>query len=206
MPFPIQDTTHVTETLALLISRYKAQKVVSGMVTALSQEVQALEDAAWQIINALILGDTPMVGGPWDIYDKYAAIVGVPGGRLGRSDADLLTAIKIQIAVNRSEGKAEDIIQITALLAPTGATYSESYPASWTEQVLGTTVAIANALGRYLNKAKSAGTGANLVFTLSPTTAFILDSTRVALAAATPMDSSRTPGSFPATLAALRGI
>ncbi len=118
-----------------------------------------------------------MAGGPWDIYDKLAALVGVPGGRLGRSDADLVQAIKIQIRINISHGLAEDIIQIVALVQPTGATYSESYPASFEVDLVLTKTAVVNALLRYLDKARSAGTRGFLNYALGPTAALILDST-----------------------------
>jgi hypothetical protein len=206
MPVPTQSTTHVADTVDLLISRYKKAKVVSGMVTSLSQEVQELEDAAWQVINAMVIGAAPMGGGPWDIYDKIAAIVGVPGGRLGRNDTDLLAAIKIQIRVNRSNGLAEDIIQITALLVATGATYYDAFPASFIEQVLGTTQPIADALTRYLGEARAVATGGSLVYTLVGELPLILESSRVALPTATFLDSSRTPGSFPYVLSHLRAL
>jgi hypothetical protein len=204
MALPVQITTHVVDTLALLIARYSKAAVVTGMVKSLSTEVQALEDAAWAVINAVQLVNHPMGGGPWDILDKLAALVGVPGGRLGRADIDLLQAIKVQIRINHSRGLVEDIIAITALVAPTAATYSEDYPASFTEQLLGTTQPIANALIRYLGKARSAGTRGYLTYTLAPSVALILDSSRVALASATALDSARTPGTFPNVMASLR--
>ncbi len=205
MPVPTQSTTHVTDALALLISRYSKAKVVTGIVKALSAETQALEDAAWAVINALLLTNQPLAGGPWDILDKLAALVGVPGGRLGRSDADLLQAVKIQIAINHSHGLAEDIIHITSLVA-SGATYSEAYPASFEVDINGTTASVAAALLQYLDKARSAGVSGYLNFSLSPAAStLILDSTTGHPAAFGLLDDSVGHG-FPYTMSSYQVI
>ncbi len=204
MPVPAVSTTHVADTLALLISRYSKAKVVTGIVKALSAETQALEDAAWAVINALLLTNQPLASGPWDVLDKLAALVGVPGGRLGRSDADLLQAVKIQIRINHSHGLAEDIIQIAALVT-TGAIYREYYPASFEVDLFPTTLSVVNALARYLGKARSAATAGYLVYSLT-LPILILDSSAVPLAAATALDSSVTPGSFPNLMTSMRAL
>lgn len=179
MPVPTPSTTHVPDTLALIISRYRTEVSVTGMQAALSAEVQKLEDAAWAVLNALQLTNQPLGGGPWDILDQLAWLVGVPGGvpvynaddsynkaastspRLGRSDADLLQAIKIQLRINRSNGLAEDIIGIVALVV-TGAVYLEWYPAAWEVDIFNTTSSVVAALVQYLGKARAAGTSGNI--------------------------------------------
>jgi hypothetical protein len=205
MPVPAQSTTHVADALALLISRYSKATVVTGIVSALSAEAQALENAVWGVINALLLVNQPLAGGPWDVLDKLAALVGVPGGRLGRTDADLLAAIQIQIRINHSHGLAEDIIQIVALVT-TGATYTEFYPASFEVDAFGITASAAKALIRYLSQARSAATAGYLNFSLAvPGSTLILDSTTGHPATAGLLDDA-VAGGFPYLMSSLQPI
>jgi hypothetical protein len=164
MPSPVQDSAHVTEATGRLTSRYAQAAVTSGIVTANAQAVQDLENAVWQIMNAVVLANHPLAGGPWQILDYIGAIVGVT--RDGRTDTDFLQAIKIQIRVNRSHGLAEDIIQIAALVA-SGAIYQEFYPAAFDVTILNTTIAVVNALLLYLGTARSAGTYGTLRYSTS---------------------------------------
>jgi hypothetical protein len=131
--------------------------VTKGMVTAFSTVIQTLENKAWSVINAVQLANHPMLGGPWDVLDRIGALVGA-APRAGRSDADYLAIIRLTIRVNRSNGKAEDIIQVTALIIAF-AKYLEYYPAAFEVDTFGsaTTASIVQALLTYLPKTRSAG-------------------------------------------------
>jgi|SRR5579883_279366 len=164
MPLPTQDTAHVAEGVGLLTSRYRLLQVVPGIVTALMSRVQEIETDIWSVINGVQLANHPMPGGPWDVLDKLGALVGAPP-RNGRSDADYVPVIRLQIRVNRSRGLAEDIIQIAALVVA-GARYYEWYPAAFEVDVFDTTSSVVAALLLYLRKSRSAGTAGTLRYSV----------------------------------------
>lgn len=167
MTVPVIDNAHAAEGNALLSSRFQPLPKIAGLVKACMLKFQAKENDFWSLLNGLQLANAPMGGGPWDIYDKLASLVGVPGGRLGRNDADLVQAIKVQIRINRSDGLAEDIIQIAALVA-SGAQYREGDSHGAFEVALvPTTASIALALVRYLDAAKTAGSYGTLRYATS---------------------------------------
>lgn len=124
MPIPTPDTKHVEEALKLLTSMFKDRHNIEGFVKSFIQPVQEIEDQTWIYLSGIILATC--VG---DVLDKYGAIVGV--ARNGRLDTPYRLAIKIQIALNKSNGLGEDVISILALLLGTDFTYTESPPASF---------------------------------------------------------------------------
>jgi hypothetical protein len=197
---PTQNTAHVAEGNALLTSRYRNTAVTAGILKALLLRIQAKENDLYALLNTVQLANHPLAGGPWQILDQLGAIVGVT--RDGRNDTDYLAVIKIKIRINRSHGLAEDIIQIAALVIA-GAHYREDYPASFTLEAFSITTAVRDALLAYLHEARSAATEGFLVYSLT-SPVLILDSSRVALGAATALDSARTPGSFPNLLTSMR--
>jgi hypothetical protein len=164
---PAVDNAHVTEGLGLLTSRYSAQKIVTGITTALMRAIQEIENAYWSIVNGVQLVNHPQAGGPWDVLDKLGAIVGVSRNAL--SDANYVPQIQIKIRVNRSHGLAEDIIQVANLVAP-GTKYLEWFPAAFEVDIFNTTGAIVAALIRWLGAARSAGTAGTLRYTLDANT------------------------------------
>lgn len=164
MPAPTQDTNYVAEGNALLTSRYRNAKVTAGIVKALMLRYQEVENSLWALLNGALLANAPMAGGPWDIYDKIGAIVGV--AREGRTDAQYIPAIALQIRINRSQGLSEDLIQIVALVV-TGALYYDWPPATWEVDVFLTTVDVIAALKRYLPEASDGGVAGNLRYTVT---------------------------------------
>jgi hypothetical protein len=153
---PTVDNNHADEGNALLISRYQNAKVVAGMVKAVMNRIQKYENAIWQLINGVILDNHPMAGGPWDVLDKIGLIVGEL--RNGRDDPAYVAAIRLRVRVNRSNGLAEDIIQIAALLV-TGAIYREwgtEGPMAFDLEIEPCTAAQRDALLTNLNQAREA--------------------------------------------------
>lgn len=94
-------------------------------------EIQEFEDAIFDVRDALTFQGTY-----GDAENKLGAIVDEK--RLGRSDPDYLAAIQVRILVNRSKGRATDLIKIANAVFEAGAQpvpgeffYSESYPMKW---------------------------------------------------------------------------
>ncbi len=170
MPIPAVDNAHVTEGAALTTSRYASAPVVQGIIKSLMLRFQQIENDYWTFINGVQLANHPQAGGPWSILDQIGAIVGQP--RNGRTDADYVPAIKLQIRVNRSNGFAEDIIQIAGLIV-TGAIYTEWYPASFEVGAFGITMSVARALLSNLGQARSASTAGTLRYSLTGDTVIV---------------------------------
>jgi hypothetical protein len=189
--YPVRDTTHAAEAAKLTIDQYKQSVVVAGLIGVLANEVQILEDSIWTVLDNMTLAAQPLVGGPFDILDKIGALVGQP--RNGLSDALYLAAIKLKARVNRSDGLAEDLIQITAILF-SGFTYREWYPASW-EIDLGATSTDVTSLIALLAEAKAAATAGDLRFYISGPI-WVWDSTTGHLGTATGLKDS-VGGTFP---------
>jgi hypothetical protein len=81
---------------------------------------QRLENIFWQIIQSRILANSPT----GDQLDEIGGLLVEP--RQGRIDSVYLQALLICIRINRSQGCAEDVIQVANLVFP-GAGYHE-YP------------------------------------------------------------------------------
>lgn len=159
---PVQNTQYSAAAIALLLQQFKDQITVPAFVGVFGAEIQILENAIFSLLDGCTLADYPNGPGPWDMLDKIGAIVGLP--RNGLDDASYVPALKIQIRVNRSNGLAEDIIQIAALLG--GETYLEYPPAAFLVEILN----IAGAFGpgqivAMLTQAKAAGTYGVLHYT-----------------------------------------
>lgn len=158
--YPSQDTSHVAESLGYLIEQFKNAPTLRGFVTAFGLSVQELENVFWSVINARLLNASTS----GDALTKIGKIVGEL--RNGRTDAQLLPAVQLRIRVNRSQGLAEDIIQIAALLFGNGVSqYADAFPAAWTVTSLNVASAAAVvAATTALGKASALGVRGLLVY------------------------------------------
>ncbi len=106
-----KNTEHTAEGLLLFIDRYKNKPRLASLLLIFLDQVQELEDALFQLITDRAIDAA--VGVQLDILGD---IVGQPE-RVGLSDDDYRTIIKARIKVNRSDGHAEQLIEILALVA-----------------------------------------------------------------------------------------
>jgi hypothetical protein len=192
---PTQDTSHVDEALALLIDQYKGTKVVAGLTAVYARQIQQLENALWTLLNQMTLATLPVTGGPWDIYDKIGAIVGI--ARHGLTDAQYLPQLKIKIRASRSDGLANDIIAIASMVTSNFA-YVEwpDVPAAFEVQTGVFDLVAITALLTYLGAAKGAGVAGNLTYIAASAPILIWDDV-VTPGIGTGFDDSTTPGTFP---------
>lgn len=103
---------------------------VQQLLSVYVDESQELEDVYWDIFNSRIL-DTAI----GDQLDNLGKIVGEP--RNARADVDYRAAIRIRIRVNRSQGKAIDVIDVCTLSAINSTPhYYEMYPAGYAVDIL----------------------------------------------------------------------
>jgi hypothetical protein len=96
-----------------------ALNTVQCILTAILNRVQDVENVGWAVLQQL--SDKTLASLTGDLLNKVGARVGE--GRGGRVDADYQAAIRLRIRVNRSRGKAEDLIQIAKLAATNSTPY-----------------------------------------------------------------------------------
>lgn len=131
MPVPAYDSAHKAEAIAKLTQAFRNKANIVALLGVYASAFQDIEAVFWGVINSRILDNTPT----GDQLDQLGPLVGEPL-RLGRSDAAYLTAIKLRIRVNRSQGKAEDVIQVAQLMFP-ASTYTEFPPYKWLVEAYG---------------------------------------------------------------------
>jgi hypothetical protein len=144
---PIPVASHAAEARSLLTALFANKAKVVAVLNSLTWHLDELEAVYQAIISCRLLANSPT----GDALDQLGAIVGE--ARAGRSDVDYLTAVRLRIRVNRSQGTAEDIIQIANLIGP--ADYEESANYHWTVTIYNTPSA--RILIDLLGRAKAAG-------------------------------------------------
>lgn len=158
MTYPAQDFAHVAEGKALLIEQYKKASNVNNLVATYLRPIQDLETVFWAMINGFMIGAA--VG---DQLDALGALVGE--ARLGRSDTNYRAAVLLRVRVNRSQGLAEDIIQVANLASGNTAKYYEYYPLGFEVQI--DLYSTPNVLARMLYSTKAVSSLGVLVTTQS---------------------------------------
>ena len=139
------------EQIDRLTDAFRGRTNIEGIVSALGASLQNLETCVFDFYTKRRL-DTATN----DALDKLGALVGQT--RDGLPDADYREAIRLRIAINKSDGRAVDIVNITnMLLTQVGASggYLEGEEASFQIEALNAT-AITTVL-RMLGEARPAG-------------------------------------------------
>lgn len=122
-----REDAHVATAADTLTSLFKDKPKVQALLASYTARIQTLEADLWQLLWGWVLQhDTYNASGKQ--LDDLGAVVGQP--REGRSDADYIIAIKVRIRVNRSHGKAVDVIEVARLINAL-ATYVEYPKLSW---------------------------------------------------------------------------
>lgn len=125
-------TTHVTDAQARLLQQYKGKPRIQGLLQALVNQIQDLEDSTFaidagrQLINAQGIQ-----------LDGIGQIVGI--NRNGLSDAVYLLFIYGKIGENFSDGTIPALLTIIQnLFRAASLIFQDVYPAGVSVQVLGT--------------------------------------------------------------------
>jgi hypothetical protein len=160
---PTQETEHVAKALALLTDQFRDKARIQGLVGSIVAPLQDLEDVAFDVLAALRL-DTAV--GYW--LDRLGAIAGER--RKGRGDDEYRAAIRLRIRINRSEGTAEDLIDVARLAFPTAfrRTYREGYPASFEIEALDVEPSEVTPGADALRRTRDGGVQGTLIFTTWP--------------------------------------
>lgn len=170
---PVVCTTQIERALSRLTQQYRNQPNIRALVTSLLVGAPELEAVMWQVINLRILFTLEtMVAtsqNTADQLDIIGALVGVD--RQGRTDAQYLPAIKLQIRVNRSKGRSEDVIDIMSLTGlPFVYTEVSDTPATFRIDAYETSEAQAVAAANAIKHGRSGGTHGAFTYTNLPRT------------------------------------
>lgn len=157
------DIAHAAEGRALLCEQYKGNAQLLALLDANSAQVQALEDALWQL-QTLRLPPSAASGAQ---LDKLGELVGQL--RKAMADAQYLPWLQARILANLSKGAAETLIRIVDLI--TGGTHTIEtvmrYPAAL-ELWIGGALPIDPAdLANILGVAKAGGVNVQAIYSLS---------------------------------------
>ena len=145
-----KNTQVVAQALALLTGDNQ-QTNIQAMLTSYLTLAQELENSIYDVYESRIIANAS--GAQLNILGD---IVGAQRGNL--DDADYRTAIKIQIAVNKSKGRAQDLVSI-GILAGVSPVYVQGAPACFQITIKDGIFAIALA---FMN-AKALGTAGDMI-------------------------------------------
>jgi hypothetical protein len=165
---PVHD--YIPEGQALFIEVFRDKPRLNAWLAAYLQECNALELALQETLFYRQLDNAYGV-----MLDDLGALVGQ--ARVGLDDATYRLYIKVRVRVNRSKGRAADLIAVAALaLGTTPFSYRESYPASAAIDVVDPTGPVRpDLLAGFIRDARGAGIGTAVVYsggTSSDTFAF----------------------------------
>ena len=161
---------HVAIGKGRFIQQYKNKPRMAAWLESYLVEVQAIEDAAFQVIDAIIDTSTG------NALSKWGKLVGQENP--GLSDDDYRVIIRARIRVNRSNGKPDDLIQILDLIAgalgevPPVIMYTgggTSYTIFLTSDLGITDQNTIDVVFQLIDEADTAGVGGAFVFGFSPT-------------------------------------
>jgi hypothetical protein len=156
-------TDHETRAAALLTEQFKGQPAIVAVLKSWSGQVQGLEDSAYETLLQRALDTATGIS-----LDLLGGIVGQPRG--GRSDAQYRLWIAGRVLVNKSRGKAPQLIAIAAKLCNGPVRLREYYPAAFTiycDRVI--TGSDGVEIAKLLKIAKAAGVRMHFVWYDSPT-------------------------------------
>lgn len=168
---PVVCTTQIERALSRLTQQYRNQPNIIKLLTSLLVGIPELEATAWSVINLRILSNLEtMVAASQNTADQLDIIGSLVGvARLGRTDAQYLPAIKLQIRVNRSQGRSEDVIDIMRL---TGLSFvyteASDTPATFRIDSYETSEAQAIAAANAVKHGRSGGTHGAYTYTNYP--------------------------------------
>lgn len=120
---PVANTTVAAQGIVKLTDAFRNKAVITGLVNGLSASVQDIETVAYQVLLARNIATAT-----GDALTQMAMLVNVP--RNGRTDIQLRAAATLQILVDNSDGRAEDIISAARLIFGTIG-FSEYQTAAW---------------------------------------------------------------------------
>lgn len=155
---------HIVRMLDNRIEEFRSAVRFSSLVSLFGQQIQDIEDGLYQLIT-----DRTLDTAEGAQLDGIGQLVGED--RAGRTDAPYRLALRTRIALNLSQGTAEDLIAVAlAISGGTQAELEEYFPAAFEIRVLDPVPSGTDpgTIGAFVNSAKPAGVGATTVIHVSP--------------------------------------
>lgn len=128
-PVPGYVTDHVEQALAELLSQFSEEKAprMRRLVTVEATQSQEVEDALQELLTERFLENAE--GVQLDVLGKLVGNIARSRGAL--TDDEYRRIISVAIQVNRSDGGAEQAIQIVALITDETVLYTQHNPAHY---------------------------------------------------------------------------
>ena len=104
----LEDTSHISEALARLLEQFKGKPIIAALLSSYIDQVQDLEIAVYDLFSERLLETA--IG---DQLDQLGRLVNQP--RIGDDDY-YRKLIKARIAINRSNGQIEEMLNIFVLV------------------------------------------------------------------------------------------
>lgn len=117
----VKRTDLVADGVGKLIDEFRSKPIAVGILTAWLKQIQGFEDVLWEVL------DSRTIAGVGAQLDSLGALVGV--AREGRTDVEYRVRILLRVRINRSQGRAEDILAIMAGMGAGTYVYTEYQPA-----------------------------------------------------------------------------
>ncbi len=157
----------MAKALARLVEQFKTKSGVNSLVSAIVQPLQGVDDGLYQLLTERWIDDAA-----GENLDTLGAIVGQ--AREGRDDDTYRVWIRARSVANRSNGHADDTLQILDLITPT-ADYAleETPPAAYIVTAFDLGIS-ADSLFQLLSLAKPAGVRLNLIYSEDTANTFTL--------------------------------
>lgn len=125
MSVPTYISNHVDQALDRLLEQFKDKEKMASIVTALTNQIQDLENAFDQLFTERVIANAD-----GQVLDDIGTIVGQP--RLGFDDVRYRSLLLAKIGENVSQGDIERIISIAKLLIGANLVFlQEYYPAGF---------------------------------------------------------------------------
>lgn len=157
-------TDHYARAYARTLEQYKDKPRFAALLGSYLSQVQELEDAAWDVVEARFVETADLV---------RLKVLGRVVGQVYRGELveDYRTMVSARILINRSNGRADEIIAIAQLLLDgLDLEYEEHYPASILIRVTEAIPVGVNPVlvAELLREAKAAGVGFGMIYAMSP--------------------------------------
>lgn len=116
-----RSTDHVARAVAKLPIQFRTKPFIRALVEIRARKWQALEDAAWEVLDAQTIETAIGVG-----LDAIGVLVG--RGRNDATDALYRIALRAQIRINRAQGNARDTLEVGNLSTLGNTFQPRTYP------------------------------------------------------------------------------
>jgi len=124
---PTKRTDLVADSRTLLLEQFKNRRVITGVLDVLSRRAQDIEDMLWDVIDKRLLANAQNAQ-----VDALGRIVGEK--RDGRGDTAYKKGISLRIRVNRSKGRAVDLLDIATIWSA-ATSYVEYRFLAWSVEI-----------------------------------------------------------------------